>query len=200
MKIKNNVKCLRILPSFYFITLAKVFFHLLTSLPFSYTPKLGTCIGMLLNRNVIKLNIFLFVWKSFYSPTTQRSTECLCTWSMQYVLLSFHIVLKFNHQSWQVPRDSVGRALYRKSGPSQDGYLVPGNLPFFCWFFSMFFLFVQFLSFPSLYVNQKLIWCVLVYTLFTSLHYTLTIGTSIEMLLNRNVIKSNNIFFEGNSS
>ena len=119
---------------------------------------------------------------------------------MQNVLLSFHIVLKFNRQSWQVPRDSVGRALYRKSGPSQDGYLVPGNLPFFCWFFSMFFLFVQFLSFPSLYVNQKLIWSVLVYTLFTSLHYTLTIGTSIEMLLNRNVIKSNNIFFEGNSS
>ena len=48
MKIKNNVKCLRILPSFYFITLAKVFFHLLTSLPFSYFPKLRTVIGMLL--------------------------------------------------------------------------------------------------------------------------------------------------------
>ena len=47
-KIKNNVKCLRILPSFYFITLAKVFFHLLTSLPFSYFPKLRTVIGMLL--------------------------------------------------------------------------------------------------------------------------------------------------------
>ena len=48
MKIKNNVKCLRLLPSFYFITLAKVFFHLLTSLPFSYFPKLRTVIGMLL--------------------------------------------------------------------------------------------------------------------------------------------------------
>ena len=58
MKIKNNVKCLRLLPSFYFITLAKVFFHLLTSLPFSYFPKLRTVIGMLLNRNVIKQHFF----------------------------------------------------------------------------------------------------------------------------------------------
>ena len=94
----------------------------------------------------------------------------------------------------------MGRALYRESSPSQDGDPVPGNLPFFFLIFFYVFLFVQFLSFPSLYVNQKLIWSVLVYTLFTSLHYTLTIGTSIEMLLNRNVIKSNNIFFEGNSS
>ena len=150
MKIKNNVKCLRILPSFYFITLAKVFFHLLTSLPFSYTPKLGTCIGMLLNRNVIKLNIFLFVWKSFYSPTTQRSTECLCTWSMQYVLLLYHIVLKFTLHSRQVPRSSVGRALYRESGPSQDGDPVPGNLPFFVFCFLFFFTF-----FSIFYDTQK---------------------------------------------
>ena len=152
---------------------------------------------MLLNRNVIKLNITFFVGKSFYSPTTQRSMECSCTWSMQYVFLSFHIVLKFTFYSWQVPRSSVGRALYRESGPSQDGDPVPGNLPFFLLIFFLYvFLFVQFLSFPSSFVNQKLIWSVLVYTLFTSLHYTLTIGTSIEMLLNRNVIKSNNIFFK----
>ena len=56
---ENQKKCkVSVYPSFYFITLAKVFFHLLASLPFSYTPKLGTCIGMLLDRNVIKLNIF----------------------------------------------------------------------------------------------------------------------------------------------
>ena len=58
MKFKNNVKCLHILPSFHFITLAKVFLHLLTSLPFSYFPKLRTVIGMLLNRNVIKQHFF----------------------------------------------------------------------------------------------------------------------------------------------
>ena len=55
---------------------------------------------------------------------------------MQYVLLLYHIVLKFNLLSWQVPRSSVGRALYRESGPSQDGDPVPGDLPFF---FGLFF-------------------------------------------------------------
>ena len=53
---------------------------------------------------------------------------------MQYVLLLYHIVLKFTLHSWQVPRSSVGRALYRESGPSQDGDPVPGNLPFFFFF------------------------------------------------------------------
>ena len=56
---------------------------------------------------------------------------------MQYVLLLYHIVLKFTLPLWQVPRSSVGRALYRESGPSQDGDPVPGNLPFF--FFLFFF-------------------------------------------------------------
>ena len=102
---------------------------------------------MLPNRNVIKLNITFFVGKSFYSPTTQRSMECSCTWSMQYVFLSFHIVLKFNHHSWQVPRSSVGRALYRESGPSQDGDPVPENLPFFVFcFFLPFFPFFTILK------------------------------------------------------
>ena len=59
---------------------------------------------------------------------------------MQYVLLLYHIVLKFTLHSWQVPRSSVGRALYRESGPSQDGDPVPGNLPFFFSpFFSIFY-------------------------------------------------------------
>ena len=78
---------------------------------------------------------------------------------MQYVLLLFHIVLKFTLHSWQVPRSSVGRALYRESGPSQDGDPVPGNLPFFVFFFifKVFFnvLLGRFFSFPSLYENQK---------------------------------------------
>ena len=74
---------------------------------------------------------------------------------MQYVLLLFHIVLKFTLHSWQVPRSSVGRALYRESGPSQDGDPVPGNLPFFVFYFYSFFnvIFGRFFSFPSLYEN-----------------------------------------------
>ena len=78
---------------------------------------------------------------------------------MQYVLLLFPIVLKFTLHLWQVPRSSVGRALYRESGPSQDGDPVPGNLPFFVFFFifKVFFnvLLGRFFSFPSLYENQK---------------------------------------------
>ena len=99
---------------------------------------------MLLNRNVIKSNNIFFEGNSSYGPNTQRSMEYLCTWSMQYVLLLFHIVLKFTLCSWQVPRSSVGRALYRESGPSQDGDPVPGNLPFF--FFYLFFPFFTILK------------------------------------------------------
>ena len=57
--------------------------------------------------------------------------EILYTCSFQYVLHLLHIILKFTLQSWQVPRRSVGRALYRESGPSQDGDPDSGNLPFF---------------------------------------------------------------------
>ena len=70
--------------------------------------------------------------------------------------LSLYIVLKFTFYSWQVPRSLVGRALYRESGPSQDGDPVPGNLPFFGFYFYSFFfnvLFERFFSFPSLYEN-----------------------------------------------
>ena len=59
---------------------------------------------------------------------------------MQYVLLLYHIVLKFTLHSWQVPRSSVGRALYRESGPSQDGDPVPGNLRFFVFCFFIIFI------------------------------------------------------------
>ena len=58
-----------------------------------------------------------------------------------------HLIFKFAFLSWQVPRSSVGRALYRECGPSQDGDPDPGNLPFsvfvfvvFCRVFTFFFL------------------------------------------------------------
>ena len=53
VKIKNNMKS-PCIPVIYFITSTKVFFHLMTSLSFSYTLESGTSIEMLLNRDVIK--------------------------------------------------------------------------------------------------------------------------------------------------
>ena len=69
---------------------------------------------------------------------------------MQYELKMLHITLKFALHSWQVPRSSVGRALYRESGPSQDGDPVPGNLPFFFITFFLSFFFLED-SFPLLF-------------------------------------------------
>ena len=66
------------------------------------------------------------------------SSESLFTCSLHYVLHLLDIILKFALLSWQVPRSSVGRALYRESGPSQDGDPVPGDLPFFIIFFFFF--------------------------------------------------------------
>ena len=68
--------------------------------------------------------------------------------------------------AWQVPRSSVGRALYRESGPSQDGDPVPGNLPFFfiTFFYLFFFSKIRFLSyFISKY---KIMWSVFAYSPF----------------------------------
>ena len=113
---------------------------------------------------------------------------------MQYVLLLSHI---------------VGRALYRESGPSQDGDPVPGNLPFFVGFFFYIFFFWKVLFFSEFVRKSKIIWRILVYPSFylitlakvffrllTNLpfSYTLKLGTVIGMLLNRNVVKSNNFF------
>ena len=113
---------------------------------------------------------------------------------MQYVLLLSHI---------------VGRALYRESGPSQDGDPVPGNLPFFVGFFYHIFFFWKVLFFSEFVRKSKIIWRILVYPSFylitlakvffrllTNLpfSYTLKLGTVIGMLLNRNVVKSNNLF------
>ena len=128
---------------------------------------------------------------------------------MQYVLLLFHIVLKFTLHLWQVPRSSVGRALYRESGPSQDGDPVPGNLPFFVGFFFYIFFFWKVLFFSEFVRKSEITWKILVYPSFylitlakvffrllTNLpfSYTLKLGTVIGMLLNRNVVKSNNFF------
>ena len=48
----------------------------------------------------------------------------------------------------------MGRALYREGGPSQDGDPVPGDLPFFVWFFfkPFFMIFVLFVCFPMVYL------------------------------------------------
>ena len=139
--------------SFKFNTLEKVSFHLLARLPFSYSLKFRTRIGTLLNLNIFKV----FVVKLLQGQNTSCK-ESLFPCSLQYELNLLHIILKFTLHSWQVPRSSVGRALYRESGPSQDGDPVPGNLPFFVFFyFYSFFnvLFGRFFSFPSLYENQK---------------------------------------------
>ena len=124
-----------------------------------------------------------------------------------------HIILKFTLHSWQVPRSSVGRALYRESGPSQDGDPVPGNLPFsFLFFFSFCLIYdlfgddsFLFPLFPTLWV----IWIVFV-RLSIAIYYIgecflPTIGrvspfpslshsghASIETLLHLNIIKLNN--------
>ena len=137
--------------SFKFNTLEKVSFHLLARLPFSYSLKFRTRIGTLLNLNIFKV----FVVKLLQGQNTSCK-ESLFPCSLQYELNLLHIILKFTLPSWQVPRSSVGRALYRESGPSQDGDPVPGNLPFFVFFiFIVFFnvLFGRFFSFPSLYEN-----------------------------------------------
>ena len=79
------------------------------------------------------------------------STQSLCTCSLQYNIYNIYIyiIFKFTIHSWQVPRSSVGRALYRECGPSQDRNPVPGDLPFcflFLFFFSFFFLRIFFLK------------------------------------------------------
>ena len=86
--------------------------------------------------------------------------------------LSLYKVLKFTFYSWQVPRSSVGRALYRESGPSQDGDPVPGNLPFFGFIFIVFLTFFLEGSFlfrvcTNIKNNIK---CLRIPVFFTSLH------------------------------
>ena len=54
-------------------------------------------------------------------------------------------IFKFSFHAWQVPRSSVGRALYRECGPSQDRNPVPGDLPF-CFVFFFFFFVISFFN------------------------------------------------------
>ena len=152
-KLTNSVKCFCI-PIFPFIALQKVVLHLLASLPFSSAIKLRTCIGILLSFNIIKSSKVVFVAMSSQSRST-FSSESSPTCFLQYIVHLLHIILKFAFLSWQVPRSSVGGALYRESGPSQDGDPVPGNLPFFLKFFYFFFSIICYFSYfiPSLQIG-----------------------------------------------
>ena len=94
------------------------------------------------DRYEIKQPIVFFANVNLESKT-QFFTQSLCTCSLQYVLLLFHIIFKFSFHAWQVPRSSVGRALYRECGPRQDGNPVQGNLPF-CFVFSLLIFFRSF--------------------------------------------------------
>ena len=95
--------------------------------------------------------------KRFYSNVflsqNPFSSESLFLFSLQYEFNLLNIILKFALLSWQVPRSSVGRALYRESGPSQDGDPDPGNLPFFIIFF--FDICSMSCPFPILYQTYK---------------------------------------------
>ena len=111
---------------------------------------------MLLNRNVIKSNNIFFLMKLILGPKYSafhgifvHVIHAICAPLVPY---SLKIYSPFMASS----PPSVGRALYRESGPSQDGDPVPGNLPFFVFYFYSFFfnvIFGRFFSFPSLYEN-----------------------------------------------
>ena len=94
------------------------------------------------------------------------SIESLPTCTLQCVFYLLLVILKFTLQSWQVPRSSVDRTLYRECGPSQDRGPDPGNLPFF--FLFSFFHFVSFFFYDSstkLINSLKVFTCILVFSL-----------------------------------
>ena len=138
---------------------------------------------------------------------------------MRYILYLLHIILKFALLSWQVPRSSVGRALYRESGPSQDGDPVPGDF-FFSRFFPIFYVILLkmtlliFPFIPSLKIvikknSLKIIGVFLylsfyfitlqkvVFHLLASLPFSHTLKLRIDIgtLLSFNIIKSSNVAF-----
>ena len=129
------------------------------------------------------------------------------------------MILKFALLSWQVPRSSVGRALYRGSGPSQDGDPVPGDF-FFSRFFPIFYVILLkmtlliFPFIPSLKIvikknSLKIIGVFLylsfyfitlqkvVFHLLASLPFSHTLKLRIDIgtLLSFNIIKSSNVAF-----
>ena len=128
-------------PSFYFITLAKVSFHLLAILSFSYSPKLGTCIGMLLNRNVIELNIFFcrkIVLQSNHSAFHGMFVHLIHAVCAPLVPHNLKIYFPFMASSPQLSGQSI---VPRKR--SQSGWRsCSGELAVFCFdsFFIFFFL------------------------------------------------------------
>ena len=79
---KNSLKIIGVFLylSFYFITLQKVVFYLLASLPFSHTLKLRIDIGTLLSFNIIKSSNVAFVVMLSQSQST-------------YIVHLLHIIL-----------------------------------------------------------------------------------------------------------
>ena len=166
----NSKCCLPVIDKFYFLLPAPNF---VSGAP---PPSKGKGHGnevfrLLISRTPLNLNIDesnnkVFVKMSFQGQNTSP-TKSLFTSFLQHVLHLFHMILKFSLHSWQVPRSSVGRALYRESGPSQDGDPVPGNLPFF----SLLFFFFLKDSFPFLFYIK--IWnnveCLCMLAFFTSI-------------------------------
>ena len=116
--------------------------------------RIGT--GTPLSFNIIKSSNVAFLIMLSQSQS-RFSSESSPTCFLQYIVHLLHIILKFAFLLWQVPRSSVGRALYRESGPSLDGDPDLGNLPFSFFFF----------LFPSL----QIVWSVFVYPYFLSLNY-----------------------------
>ena len=155
----NSKCCLPVIDKFYFLLPAPNFVSMAFSLTWGWgapPPSKGKGHGnevfrLLISRTPLNLNIDesnnkVFVKMSFQDQNTSP-TKSLFTSFLQHVLHLFHMILKFSLHSWQVPRSSVGRALYRESGPSQDGDPVPGNLPFFSLLFFFFFSKIRFLSY-----------------------------------------------------
>ena len=131
----------------------------------------------MLSFNIIKSSNVAFIIILSQSQST-FSSESLPTCCLQYIVHLLQIILKFALLSWQVPRSSVGRALYRESGPSQDGDPDTGNLPFsfyICFFFNFFLIF--YLS-SLLYQAYKQSGVFLCTRLFPSLHYRRLSSTS----------------------
>ena len=130
------------------------------------------------------------------------------TCCLQYIVHLLQIILKFALLSWQVPRSSVGRALYRESGPSQDGDPDTGNLPFSFYIYIYFLIFFNVLFIFPFIPSLQIVWSVFVYSSFPFITlqkvifhflasllfpYTLKLRTCIGTLLSFNINRLRNI-------
>ena len=124
--------------SFWFIS-QRFCFHSWIKLPSSLTLKLRTCIWTL-----VALNKF---FKSYHLRVNRLVPSTLCSLvpCITYILYLSCITLKYARHSWQVPRNSVGRALYCRV------------LPFFNWSVC-----VKICSFSHLIPSLNIIWNVFV--------------------------------------